>query len=193
MKTSPVTTRPQAKERSPGMNTRSIWSRILVLVGSIAMLVGALDPMEGSVVILPGSGLVALGSLPRPKRTPVDRLQGMGFHSDCDWRGRDVGAEHGRRLWRQFWTFNVVGSADSALSDWLVHGYLGAGVPALVVAAGHRGRPLVSGDHGDGPEGSGGHHGAMSELPAIVIGTIGALTIGGCIIALLRRRTRLAH
>jgi hypothetical protein len=44
------------------MKTRSIWSRILILVGSIAMLVGALDPMEGSVVILPGSGLVALGT-----------------------------------------------------------------------------------------------------------------------------------
>jgi hypothetical protein len=44
------------------MNGRSIWSRILIIVGSIAMLVGALDPMEGSLVILPGSGLVALGT-----------------------------------------------------------------------------------------------------------------------------------
>ncbi len=44
------------------MNARKLWSRILVIVGSIAMLVGALDPMEGSLVILPGSGLVALGT-----------------------------------------------------------------------------------------------------------------------------------
>ena len=44
------------------MNTRKLWSRILVIVGSIAMLVGAVDPMEGSLVILPGSGLVALGT-----------------------------------------------------------------------------------------------------------------------------------
>ena len=43
------------------MNAGSLWSRILIMAGSIAMLVGALDPMEGSVVILPGSGLVALG------------------------------------------------------------------------------------------------------------------------------------
>jgi hypothetical protein len=35
----------------------------LVIVGAVAMLVGALDPMEGSVVILTGSGLVALGTL----------------------------------------------------------------------------------------------------------------------------------
>jgi hypothetical protein len=44
------------------MNTRKLWSRILVIVGSIAMLVGALDPMEGRLVILPGSGLVTLGT-----------------------------------------------------------------------------------------------------------------------------------
>ena len=44
------------------MNTRMRWSRALVVVGSIAMLIGAIDPMEGSLIILPGSGLVALGT-----------------------------------------------------------------------------------------------------------------------------------
>jgi hypothetical protein len=44
------------------MNARELWSRILVIVGSIAMLAGALDPLDGSLVILPGSGLVALGT-----------------------------------------------------------------------------------------------------------------------------------
>lgn len=44
------------------MNARKLWSRILVIVGSIAMLVGALDPMEGSLIILPGSGIVTLGT-----------------------------------------------------------------------------------------------------------------------------------
>jgi purine-cytosine permease-like protein len=37
-----------------------LWSRILKVVGSIAMLLGTLDPLEGSLLILPGSGLVAL-------------------------------------------------------------------------------------------------------------------------------------
>ena len=41
---------------------RSLWSRILIVLGSIGILAGALDPMEGSVVILIGSGLVALGT-----------------------------------------------------------------------------------------------------------------------------------
>ena len=43
------------------MNARMLWSRILAVVGGIAMLVGTLDPLEGSLLILPGSGLVALG------------------------------------------------------------------------------------------------------------------------------------
>jgi hypothetical protein len=43
------------------MNSRMLWSRILKVVGGIAMMVGTLDPLEGSVLILPGSGLVALG------------------------------------------------------------------------------------------------------------------------------------
>ena len=44
------------------MNARRLLSRILVIVGGIAMLVGAIDPMEGSLVILPGSGLFAFGA-----------------------------------------------------------------------------------------------------------------------------------
>jgi len=42
------------------MNTRTFWSRILGIVGGIAMLVGSLDPLEGSLLILPGSGLVSV-------------------------------------------------------------------------------------------------------------------------------------
>ena len=45
------------------MNARMLWSRILVIVGGIAMLIGAIDPLEGSLIILPGSGMVALGTL----------------------------------------------------------------------------------------------------------------------------------
>lgn len=38
------------------------WSRPLVIGGLFAMLVGALDPLEGSLVILPGAAAVALGA-----------------------------------------------------------------------------------------------------------------------------------
>jgi len=53
-----------ADELEPGvssMSRRKFWSRILITLGGIAMLLGSVDPMEGSVLILPGSGLVALG------------------------------------------------------------------------------------------------------------------------------------
>ena len=43
------------------MNSRTLWPRILKVLGSIAMILGTLDPLEGSLLILPGSGMVALG------------------------------------------------------------------------------------------------------------------------------------
>lgn len=44
------------------MNARQRLSRILKPIGFVATLIGALDFMEGSLLILPGSGLVALGA-----------------------------------------------------------------------------------------------------------------------------------
>jgi hypothetical protein len=38
------------------------WPRRLLIAGFVAMVVGALDPLEGSVVILLGSALAALGA-----------------------------------------------------------------------------------------------------------------------------------
>lgn len=39
------------------------WSRPLLIVGLIATVVGAIDPLEGSLIILPGVALVTLGAL----------------------------------------------------------------------------------------------------------------------------------
>lgn len=44
------------------MNSRNLWSKILVIAGGLGMVVGAIDPMEGSLLILPGSALLALGT-----------------------------------------------------------------------------------------------------------------------------------
>ena len=38
------------------------WPRIVFLAGIAAMLIGLLDPLEGSVVIAAGSGMVTLGA-----------------------------------------------------------------------------------------------------------------------------------
>ncbi len=42
------------------MKAHIIWSRIVKVAGCIAMVLGSLSPVEGSVVVLPGCGLVAL-------------------------------------------------------------------------------------------------------------------------------------
>ncbi|NLY01179.1 MAG: hypothetical protein GXY83_34235 [Rhodopirellula sp.] len=44
------------------MNARNSWSNVLTIVGGMGMVVGAIDPVEGSLLILPGSGLLALGT-----------------------------------------------------------------------------------------------------------------------------------
>lgn len=38
------------------------WPRVLLVLGLAGMLFGAIDPLEGSLVILPATGLVALGA-----------------------------------------------------------------------------------------------------------------------------------
>lgn len=54
------------------MGIGSEWTRRFRTAGFIAMVVGAVDPLEGSVLILVGSGLVALGaSLARDERRLV--------------------------------------------------------------------------------------------------------------------------
>ena len=52
-------------------------SRILVIVGLVLMVAGALDPLEGSVVILGGSALAAVGAF--FARTRRYRLQLTAF------------------------------------------------------------------------------------------------------------------
>jgi hypothetical protein len=44
------------------MSTRWRSSRILAIVGLVATLIGTVDPLEGSIVILLGTGLLALSA-----------------------------------------------------------------------------------------------------------------------------------
>ncbi|MBI2515669.1 MAG: hypothetical protein HYV95_02025 [Opitutae bacterium] len=51
------------------------WSQILTVVGCAAMLVGGIDPMEGSLAVLPGSGLFALAAYLGQAERPVLRAR----------------------------------------------------------------------------------------------------------------------
>jgi hypothetical protein len=50
------------------MTSSPSWTQAAVIIGLGAMIAGALDPMEGSLLILPGAGLVALGAWRRHSR-----------------------------------------------------------------------------------------------------------------------------
>ena len=157
------------------------------MVGSIAMLVGAVDPMEGSLAILPGSGLVALGTFLGQKerrliayRVGVFILIAIGV--GAMWgltRGGGFGGNSGRSMWWGVlvlpyligWSMGIWGPGSPR---WLLLLGIVVGLWYLVMLA------MVL-------KGSGGHHGAMSALPGIVIGTVGVLTIGGCIRRLTKR------
>ncbi len=43
------------------MDSLRSWSRTLVVVGALAIALGTIDPLEGSLLIVLGSGLIALG------------------------------------------------------------------------------------------------------------------------------------
>ena len=172
------------------MNARSIWSRILIIVGSIAMLVGAVDPMEGSVVILPGSGLVALGTFlgQGGRRLIAFRVWvfiliaiGVGALWGLS-RAGGIGGKTGLSMWWGVlilpyligWSMGIWGPGSPR---WLLLLGIAVGLWYLVILA------MIL-------KGSGGHHGAKSALPGIVIGTMGVLTIGGCITGLVSRRAK---
>ncbi len=117
------------------MNARNAWSRILIIAGGIGMLVGAIDPMEGSLLILPGSGLFAIGTcIGRAGRrliayrVSVFILIAIGVAAL--WGLSAVGGFGGTS------GRSRGGTADSALSGRMADGHLGAGQPALVLAAG---------------------------------------------------------
>lgn len=55
------------------------WSQVLNIAGGVAVFVGAIDPLEGSALILPGSGLLALGSYLGHSEERTRRYRTWGF------------------------------------------------------------------------------------------------------------------
>jgi hypothetical protein len=167
------------------MNARNLWSRILIVVGSIAMLIGALDPMEGSLVILPGSGLVALGTFlgQSERRLLAYRVLvfiliaiGVGALWGLSSVG-GLGGKSGRSMWWGAlilpyllgWSMGIWGPGSPR---WLLALGIVVGVFYLALL------PMIL-------TRAGGEH--QYAVP-IVIGTLGVVTILGCVNR-LRKRT----
>src|SRR5512134_2736608 len=87
-----------------GVRMNRNWSRRLVIAGLVLMVGGVLDPLEGSVVILGGSALSALGAfLSRSRyRLPAFALAmtavGVGALLGLSTIG-GVGGNSGRSAW----------------------------------------------------------------------------------------------
>jgi len=89
-------------------HARSAWARFLTFAGYLAMLVGAVDPMEGSLLILPGSGLVALGTWLRrsERRLVVHRILIFGLIAigvSALWGMSSMGGIGGKSGYSMWW------------------------------------------------------------------------------------------
>ena len=170
------------------MDTRRLSSQILIVLGGIATLVGGIDPMEGSVLIFPGSGLVALGTFlgQAERRLIAYRVWvfvliavGVGALWGLTLVG-GFGGPSGRSNWWGVlilpyligWSMGIWGPGSPRWMVWLgmVVGLWYLTILAMIL------RGVVR-THGT----------VMSALPAIILGVLGVLTIGGCIYRLRRR------
>src|ERR1035437_2454787 len=165
-------------------DSRSLWSRILIVLGSIAMVVGAIDPMEGSAIILPGSLLVALGTClgPPDRRLIAYRVAvfiliaiGVGAIWGLSAVGGFGGASGHSMWWGVLilpyligWSMGIWGPGSPR---WLLVSGIGVSIWYLTILAMVLKHPSPHG----------------GSLPGIIIAIIGVLTIAGCISRLTKR------
>jgi len=163
---------------------RSLLAKVLVVLGGIGMLLGALDPLEGSVLILPGSGLVALGaylnqSEPRliTYRVVVFILIAIGV--GAMWglsSGGGFGGNSGRSMWWGVlilpyligWSLGVWGPGSPRWMLWL----------GMVVSLWYLALAVMVQTHSN-PQ-------RRDYFVTPVLATLGLLTIGGCVYRLTK-------
>ena len=167
------------------MNSRMVLSRILLVCGGLAMLIGAVDPMEGSLLILPGSGLVALGTyLGQAERWLIAFRVGVfiliaigvGALFGLSAVG-GIGGRSGHSMWWGLlilpyligWSLGIWGPGSLRWMTWL-------GIPVGLWYL----RIFTMALRG------GAHAGVRWTGPFMVIATLGLVTIGGCIYRLSR-------
>jgi hypothetical protein len=117
------------------LSVPAIWSRILMAVGLAGMLAGAIDPLEGSFVILPSVAVVALGTLIGKSRHLV--LLGWSFGLALlgvvamvvlSWLG-GIGGNSGRSMWWGVfilpypigWALGFISGGIALIESWRFH------------------------------------------------------------------------
>jgi hypothetical protein len=93
------------------MDKRMLWSRILSVIGVVALLIGALDPLEGSLVIVPATAVIALSAFLARSRFRQLAYWGFGLTAiGVGWMFiisalGGFGGETGRSMW---WTLTLL-------------------------------------------------------------------------------------
>jgi len=165
------------------MNRYENWSGKLLLLGAIALVAGAVDPMEGSFLVLPGSVLYALGTYLRAdnRRRITFRIVAMllivaGVASLWGLSALGgVGGTSGRSLWWGLailpypvgWSMSIWGPGSPRWMRWLGI-VLGCWYLALATLA-------------------------KQDFVIVAVGLIGLLTLAGCAYTLIRDRMRLVQ
>jgi hypothetical protein len=165
------------------MNGRDRWTRGSGVAGFIAMLVGAVDPLEGSVLIAVGSGLVALGAFLAhdERRLVVYRASvfvliaaGVAAMWGLTAAGGFGGAS-GRSMW---WGVLLL----PYLAGWVMAVW-GPGLPrwfswlAMIVGLWYLAMPAMIFMRGAGRQGPG-------LAAPLILGAIGLVTLAGCVVRL---------
>jgi hypothetical protein len=119
------------------MYTSLVWPRILVGVGLACMLIGAIDPLEGSFVVLIGVALATLGSVIGGSRY-FQLLSwsfalvaiGVAVTVFFSWLG-GLGGSSGHSIWWAVfilpypagWILGLFGAVLSLLDSWKDHSH----------------------------------------------------------------------
>ena len=150
------------------------------------MLAGAIDPMQGSLLILPGSGLVVLGTHLRQNTPSLLKFRWLmfvliAFGVAALWSlsaAGGFGGTSGRSMaWGLLnlpylvgWTLSIWGPGTPRWVHW---GGVVIGAWYLVIAVLTLAHPMPTE--------------AMSSTPGVVIGLLGVVTLGACIYRLTRQ------
>lgn len=163
------------------MRDRKFWSSAVSVVGAVGLVAGSFDPMEGSAVILPATGLLALGSYMRSEDRRLVAYRTWGFILVALGVGAlfglsaigGIGGSSGRSAWWGLlilpyfvgWSIDIWGPG---LPRWLSMAGIAIGVWYLAIVA------MLLQRSSNAAE-------SRSTAPAIAIGVIGIGTIVACV------------
>ena len=156
----------------------------MINAGNILVILGAIDPMEGALLILPGSALIALGTFLRrdERRFLAYRVWvlilialGVGALFGLSAAGGFGGSSSRSNWWGVLilpyfigWSMGIAGPGLPRWVPWLGMG-VGAWYLTMLAMQLKSSRP------------------SRVTLPIIVIASIGAVAIAGCVSRLMKR------